>query len=215
MVDIRVDTTGLDRPIAIWTAAIRSNGEIAKHYYGAHLDMIKMVKGLAREEYANTPILRPQEQGLRASYNPKKGRMTGRFGFGENSAFRGEILPRTRSGFVSFGWPNERHADKVTRGIWRVLEFGLGDKRDAHASASRGKHLVPSRFWVDGSGQPVRQYDISRRGEDVLVPADRARGGKGIEGKRFLRKAWNKSLPELKRSYVASTEELFRRVLGA
>ena len=110
-------------------------------------------------------ILRPAESGITEDANGKdRNRQTKKFTFGtRGSKGGGAFVGTTYAGKneVGFGYPDIAQADRRTKGIWRVLEFGLGSRAGqpqpgisapaiglslAARYGSRGKAMLPQRF---------------------------------------------------------------------
>lgn len=128
-------------------------------------------------------IKRPQESGLREGpvQDVSRSRMTGRFTFGRTGggAFIGVPIESINQ-IYGFGYPNIRHADQATGGIWRVLEYGLG-ARSIDTAMSKGDHLMPF------PDRRLRFQNIFMPVSTVEQALEKGAGrGPGLEPKRFI-----------------------------
>jgi hypothetical protein len=117
-------------------------------------------------------ILRPGERG---QGEDDRNRQTGKFTFGVRGggAFVGRTFAENNA--VGFGYPDVAVADRKTKGIWRVLEFGLGSRLGspqagvsvpAIASSligrygSKGAAMLPQRFGFTSPNPAIAQLVV-------------------------------------------------------
>lgn len=115
-------------------------------------------------------ILRPGESG---QGQDDRNRQTQKFTFGQGGAFVGRTF--AENNVVGFGYPDVAVADRKTKGIWRVLEFGLGPRLGSPQAGvsipaiasdligrygSRGKAMLPQRFGFTSPNPAVAQLVI-------------------------------------------------------
>lgn len=100
------------------------------------------------ERWFNNERRRPTSSGDRPG-----DRMTGRFTFGTGGAFKAVIFELS-TGRQGIGFPDIAVADRRTRFVWRVHEFGLPSN---HPLGPQGQHILPSRFhWDPAQGEGAR-----------------------------------------------------------
>lgn len=140
-------------------------------------------------------IKRPSESGEHRFRGG--GRQTGNFTFGrqQGGTFSGNIFKDKN--VIGFGWPNIDKADRSTKGVWRVLEYGLAGTRASSINPIRrpqallpeNRHLVPSGVHKMPKGF---QFTTKSPATSVMYPAraSRSREAAGIEGKHFIEGAW-------------------------
>jgi hypothetical protein len=152
-------------------------------------------------------IVRPQESGER----PDK-RATGKFGFGTSSggAFIGKQFKEFGEEY-GFGYPNIQHADSVTGGLWRVLEYGLSGHTYQHPFAGDTEE---DRFlYPEGThrGPPPR-----RPSRDIFIPARKEPISEfiGLRPKRFIRDAAEVFQMDVVRIYEESFSKNFVNKMG-
>ncbi len=172
----------------------KKRNKFLKAIYSLHTRKFGDLYALARDEL-EASIKRPQETGVRAGADPSKKRMTGRFTIGSGQALQGRRVHDVKNHLFGMDFPDVDHADAKTHGIWRVLEWGLGDKKDVNDLASSGEHLLPSVFHF--TGDDVFVPDIG----PAVVP------GYGIPAKLFITAAWNEISRDLETAYA---REFFR-----
>ncbi len=181
-------------------------------------------RGVMRQAESNfySSIIRRGEEGE----GTERGRQTGNFSFGgESAAFHASAFKISKDLF-GFGFPFIPDADKRTNYVWRSLEFGLSGKYHAPTTFldlselfPRGQHQLPRRFYFTSRDRGTSALRLPKKGRRKLPkglqmlkspPIDPG----GIEGKHFIERAWTSELERMsgrwKRDVVASTKAFGR-----
>ena len=123
-------------------------------------------------------------------------RQTGNFNFGtaRSGTFVGGTF-EARKGVFGFGYPDPEIADKATKGIWRVLEFGMSG---TNTGAPTARYSALNRFVVTKPHRLPARFEFTSRNPAAAIiqpgSRDRIQEGGGIEGKHFIEDAWANSL---------------------
>ncbi len=171
---------------------------VARNFRGKvgkiNLEAIRKISEEAEKNFAAS-ILRPETSvtaggtTYRATSTPARGeggrligrkgasRVSGRFTFGPGKTFTGSLLKNQRN-VTGFGYPIVARADRITKKVWRGLEFGWPSMR------------MPTKgIWRDSSGQRVTSRSP---GGDAFFPAGPSeRRVAGIEAKLFITNAFS------------------------
>lgn len=187
------------------------------------------------KKYLRQSILRPNETGIGAD---DRNRQTRKFTFGQGGAFQGHTFAGDNT--VGFGYPDVGIADSKTKGIWRVLEFGLGTRLGSPQGgiqvpqiagslmryASKGKAMLPQRFGFT-SPNPASAQLVILKGPAVASGAQYVQlfktkqrrknaskksrvDPKGQFGKFFLTRAIEDMIVEQRKEYERIPTEAYR-----
>lgn len=170
----------------------------------------------AAQKYFREDIKRPAESGEGKGGRRETSNFT--FGTKAGGAFVGNIFQE--GNLYGFGYPNIARADAATHFVWRSLEHGLrgtggtpGGRGNAMANVQvtdtepQGRHLMPRGYFFTtrdpstsvlrlartGGAAPTQWNRMrlgGKKGRASREGAKRENYGKGIEGKRFIERAW-------------------------
>lgn len=165
----------------------RKLAQLDKSIKGKNLSLQGDMTKIAKRNF-RASIRRPAESGENQDH-----RMTGKFTFGTEGAFKSVLIleENSKTNVIGFGYPDIQRADARTKFVWRSLEFGLGPRGSGHPEGPKGRAMLPAVFGFT-TGNPATAKMVVRgpavsSGARYLYTTGKDRGTLARRGGGFRR----------------------------